>query len=349
MKTWAVPALAVFALNAQVDDAVARMQASQRQTMEYLKRSATEITRQAAAEVASKESWERAAPKRREETRRMLGLLPWPARTPLNVKITGTKDRGSYIVENVAFEAMPKVYVTANLYLPKNRSGRVPAIVYVCGHAFNERGAKVQYQRHGISFAKNGYAAIILDPIQIAETYGAHHGSYSQEMYDWFARGYTPAGIEVWNAMRAIDYLETRPEIDASKIGMTGRSGGAAMSWFTAAVDLRVKAAMPVMGLSTYAANLAEDTQRLHCDCMFAINAYRHDMMHQAALIAPRPLRDGAWVQGCAVPGPRIYRGREQDEAAVRVVRKGGFIRQHRGGHRSRGLGLSAGALNPIL
>jgi dienelactone hydrolase len=71
---------------------------------------------------------------------------------------------------------------------------------------------------------------------------------------------------------------------------MTGRSGGAAMSWFTAAVDPRVKAVAPVMGISTYAANVRENTQRLHCDCMFTINFLRHDMLHQGALIAPRPL-----------------------------------------------------------
>lgn len=62
------------------------------------------------------------------------------------------------------------------------------------------------------------------------------------------------------------------------------------MTWFTACVDPRVKVAVPIMGISTYAANLREDTQRLHCDCMFLINSYRHGMLHQGALIAPRPL-----------------------------------------------------------
>ena len=71
---------------------------------------------------------------------------------------------------------------------------------------------------------------------------------------------------------------------------MTGRSGGAAMTWFTAAVEPRIKAAAPIMGISTYAANVEADTQRGHCDCMFPINFPRHDMLHQGALIAPRPL-----------------------------------------------------------
>jgi len=253
-------------------------------------RDARAITSQAAREIASRETWEPLRAQRLREMREMLGLDPWPERAPLNVRMTGKLEREKYIIEKLAFESLPKVYVTANLYIPRNRSGRVPAIVYVCGHSYSPYGAKVEYQRHGISLAKNGYAAIVIDPIQIAETFALHHGVYNQQMYEWYARGYTPAGVEVWNAIRAIDYLETRPEIDPERIGMTGRSGGAAITWFTAAIEPRIKVAVPVMGISTYAANLEDNTQRLHCDCMFLINTYRHGMLHQGALIAPRPL-----------------------------------------------------------
>jgi hypothetical protein len=71
---------------------------------------------------------------------------------------------------------------------------------------------------------------------------------------------------------------------------MTGRSGGAAMTWFTAAIDPRIKSAAPIMGISTYAANVERNTQRLHCDCMFPVNFLRQDLIHLGALIAPRPL-----------------------------------------------------------
>ena len=283
--------LAAASAFAQSDEnAFRRMQESKRQVTAYLVRRAQAVTDAAARELESRESWEKARPRRLEEMRDMLGLLPWPPRTPLNARVTATLDKGAYTVENIAFESLPKVYVTGNLYVPKNRARPSPAIIYVCGHAYTPQGDKVAYQRHGISFAKNGYVAFVLDSIQIAETFSLHHGVGWQEMYDWYSRGYTPAGVEVWNAMRAIDYLETRPEADASRIGITGRSGGAAMSWFTAAVDPRIKAAAPVMGISTYAANVRENTQRLHCDCMFVINSYLHDMLHQGALIAPRPL-----------------------------------------------------------
>jgi dienelactone hydrolase len=262
---------------------------SRQQVTSYLEGAARAIADRAAAEMRNRETWEKVRALRLGEMRDMLGLLPWPRRTPLNVRITGRIDQGSYSVEKVAFESLPKIYVTANLYLPKG-AGPFPGIIYVCGHAPSPYGAKTQYQRHGISFAKNGYAAFILDPIQIAETFGLHHGPGSQEMYDWYARGYTPAGVETWNAIRALDYLETRREVDPARFGITGRSGGAAMSWFTAAVDSRIRAVSPVMGISTYAADIHENTQRLHCDCMFPINALMHDMTHQGALIAPRPL-----------------------------------------------------------
>jgi cephalosporin-C deacetylase-like acetyl esterase len=263
---------------------------SRTQVSGYLERAARAITDRAAAEIRSCETWDPVRARRLEELRDMLGLLPWPKRTPLNIRIAGRLDRGEYTIEKIAFESLPKIYVTANLYLPKQHGGRVPGIIYVCGHAPTPYGAKTEYQQHGISFAKNGYAAFLLDPIQLAETFGLHHGPSSQKMDDWYSRGYTPAGIETWNAMRAIDYLETRPEIDSSRLGITGRSGGAAMSWFTGAVDSRLKVVSPVMGISTYAEDVRQNTQRLHCDCMFPINALMHDMTHQGALIAPRPL-----------------------------------------------------------
>ncbi|MFB3825647.1 MAG: acetylxylan esterase [Bryobacteraceae bacterium] len=286
------------------EDSWRRMQESRKQVMAFLEREAQSITDHAAQEIATRESWEKVRARRLEQMRDMLGLLPWPRRAPLNVRITGKLDRGSYTVEKIAFESLPKIYVTANLYLPRERKGAVPGVIYVCGHSGAQAGAKARYQRHGISFAKNGYAAFILDPIQIAETFALHHGVGWQEMYDWYSRGYTPAGVEVWNAMRAIDYLETRPEVDKARIGITGRSGGAAISWFTGAVDPRVKVAAPIMGISTYAANVRANTQRLHCDCMFALNSWLHDMMHQGALIAPRPLLMGHGSKDDLFPVP---------------------------------------------
>ncbi len=281
-----------------------RMLASQEMVNRYLVSTARKLTNESAAEFQTQASWEKVKEERRLELLDMLGLEPLPPRTPLNAQITGVIDKAEYVIEKLAFESMPKVFATANLYLPKKRSSRVPAVIYVCGHAVSPQGSKVMYQHHAITFAKHGYACLIIDPIQIAETFALHHGVHNLEMPDWYARGYTPAGVEVWNVIRALDYLETRPEVDKSRFGITGRSGGAAMSWFGAAVDSRLKVAVPVMGNSTYAANVAANTQRGHCDCMFPINTYQHDLMTQGALIAPRPLHMMHGKQDTLFPVP---------------------------------------------
>ena len=290
-----------------------RMLASQEMVNRYLVSVARKLTNESAAEFHTQASWEKVKEVRRLELLDMLGLEPLPPRTPLNARITGVIDKAEYTIEKLAFESLPKIFATANLYLPKKRSGRIPAVIYVCGHAVSPQGSKVMYQHHAITFAKHGYACLIIDPIQIAETFALHHGVHNLEMPDWYARGYTPAGVEVWNVIRALDYLETRPEVDKLRFGITGRSGGAAMSWFSAAVDLRLKVAVPVMGNSTYAANVAANTQKGHCDCMFPINTYQHDLMTQGALIAPRPLHMMHGKQDTLFPVP----GYEEFEAKI--------------------------------
>lgn len=280
-----------------------------------LEKEAGSILANAEKEMESRTVWETFRDQRRTEMQQMLGLHPWPERTPLRVREGGRLDREDYTIEKVAFESFPGFFVSTNLYLPRGK-GPFPVIVYVCGHAVVPQGAKTYYQRHGISFARNGYACLILDPIQIAEPFSIHHGVYGLELYNWYARGYTPAGIEVWNAMRGMDYLATRPEINMNRVGMTGRSGGAAMTWFTAAVDDRIKVAAPVMGISTYLTNIRENTQKLHCDCMFPINFHRHEMAHQGALIAPRPLLMAHGKKDSLFPVP----GYEKTESLLRQL-----------------------------
>jgi dienelactone hydrolase len=299
----------------------------------YLIHAARSITDAATAEIRTREDWEKVREQRLVEMRDSLGLLPWPERTALNLKITGVLDQPTYRIEKIAFESLPAFYATANLYVPKTH-GPHPAVIYVCGHSGTAAGSKVSYQRHGISLAKNGYVAMVIDAIQHSEVYGLHRGVYLFSRYDWYARGYTPAGVEVWNAIRAIDYLETRPEVDKSRIGMTGRSGGAAMSWFTAAVDPRIKVVVPVMGISTYAANVRLNTQSGHCDCMFPINFCRHDMMHQGALIAPRPLLMAHGIEDRLFPVPgykefeekvgALYRAYGREDAFKNIEVEGG-------------------------
>lgn len=249
------------------------------------------ISRHAFNGIANLEDWKRRRPEVRRRLLDMLGLDPMPARTPLNARITGEFQRDGYRVQNIVFESRPRLYVTGNLYLPAaGRDSKHPAVVYVSGHAPGPAGAKAQYQHHGVWFAKNGFVALLLDTIEFGEIPGIHHGVHDLGMWHWLSLGYTPGSVEVWNAIRALDYLETRPEVDATRAGVTGRSGGGAISWFTAAVDERFKAAAPVHGTWSAGPHVAGDVVRENCDCIYYWNTYQMDLPLAAALIAPRPL-----------------------------------------------------------
>jgi dienelactone hydrolase len=243
----------------------------------------------------SLDAWQAAKPELREQLFDMLGLHPLPPRTPLKPEQTGVVEEQEFRVENLHFQSMPGLYVTANLYLPKEIDGPLPTVLYVCGHARVTEGDvsfgnKTGYQHHGAWFARNGYACLTIDTVQLGEIEGIHHGTYKYDRWWWNARGYTPAGVEAWNCIRALDYLKTRPEIDADRIGVTGRSGGGAYSWWIAALDERIKCAIPVAGIATLRNHVVDGCVEGHCDCMYMLNTHRWDYATVAALVAPRPL-----------------------------------------------------------
>lgn len=273
------------------------------------------------AEADSREAWEG----KREELKRqyfdMLGLWPLPERTLLKATVTGKLERENFTVEKVHFQSKPGLYVTGNLYLPKvvgrvsnppqsdtgkgskaektNEGGRVgnptygklPAVLYVCGHAGRGRdGNKTAFQQHGMWFATHGFVCLIIDTLQLGEIAGIHHGTYNKERWWWHSRGYTSAGVECWNGVRAIDYLVSRPEVDPDKIAVTGISGGGAATFWIAAADERVKVCVPVSGMSDLQSYVTDKVCNGHCDCMFLYNNYRWEWTTIAALIAPRPM-----------------------------------------------------------
>lgn len=269
----------------------------------YLRQQVKQIAERCLTDVSSKEEWEKRRPELRRQFFDMMGLWPLPPRTDLRPVVTGKIDTEHFTVEKLHFQSVPGLYVTANLYVPKKLAKPAPAIVYVCGHANTvidkvSYGSKVNYQHHPAWFAEHGYVCLILDTLQLAEIPGLHHGTHNQKMWWWQTLGYTPAGIECWNAMRALDYLETRKEVDPKRFGVTGRSGGGATSWWLAAADDRVQCIVPVAGIADLQAHVVEgvaDRFRKgvingHCDCMFMVNTYRWDFPMVAALAAPRPL-----------------------------------------------------------
>jgi dienelactone hydrolase len=262
---------------------------------EYFRREARTISERCLMDLTTSNAWLAQLPEKRAQLAEMLGLVPMPPRTDLQAKVTGRIEHDTFTVENLHFQSRPGLYVTANLYVPKNLTKPVPAVLYVSGHGpvvtnGISYGNKVSYQHHGAWLARNGYVCLILDTVQLGEIAGIHHGTYREGMWWWNSRGYTPAGVECWNSMRALDYLSTRPEVDTNRFGVTGRSGGGAYSWFVTAVDERIKAAAPVAGITDLENHVVDGAVEGHCDCMFFVNTYRWDYPQLAALAAPRPL-----------------------------------------------------------
>jgi dienelactone hydrolase len=249
---------------------------------------ARQVSSASLAVPLSADEWQGSVDRRREMWREMLGLSPLPPRTPLAATVTGVLERGDYVVEKVHFQCVPGAYVAGNLYRPAKVTQRLPAVLYLCGHTKGKVAAG--YQAHPRWFGQHGYVALVLDPIQLGESQGFHHGTYREERWDWQSRGYTPAGAEVWNAMRALDYLETRPDVDAQRMGVTGLSGGGVISWCLGAADERVKVVVPVCQSGSIEQVVTDRSTDGHCDCAFWINYYRWCWPDLGALIAPRSL-----------------------------------------------------------
>lgn len=274
----------------------------------YLSAEADRISKKILDGVTTRQEWEQRRPRLKQEYLYMLGLWPLPEKTPLQATITGTLEHGKVVIDKLHFQSRPGLYVTANLYRPKGNKGKLPTILYVCGHSGRGRdGNKSAFQDHGLWFASNGYNCLILDTLQLGEIPGIHHGTYGRpylhfkaygikdkdvvEMRWWWqAAGYTPAGVECWNGVRALDYLCSRPDVDTEKLGITGISGGGAATGWIAAADERVKVVVPVSGWTDLDCLVKQKVINGHCDCMFHINTYQWEPATILGLIAPRPM-----------------------------------------------------------
>jgi hypothetical protein len=263
--------------------------------LEYFRGETRALSERCLANVMTAEQWRERAPELRQQLAEMLSLSPMPERADLKATVTKRFEHDTFTVENLHFQSSPRLYVTANLYVPKNLTKPAPTILYVCGHGplitnGISYGTKATYQHWGMWFARNGYVCMIIDTLESGEILGNHHGTHREGWWWWNSRGYTPAGVETWNGIRALDYLSTRPEVDTNRIGITGRSGGGAYSWFVTAMDDRIRAAAPTAGITDLENHVVDGAVEGHCDCMFIVNTYRWDYPQLAALCAPRPL-----------------------------------------------------------
>lgn len=190
---------------------------------------------------------------------RQLGGLP--ERTPLNPQVTGREQRDGYRIEKVIFESQPRHFVTAILYLPEGEPP-FPGVLVPCGHSANGK-ARDLYQRAPILIAKNGMAALCYDPIDQGERHQLL-GADGKPIITSSTMGHNMAGVgaillgrntatyRVWDGIRAIDYLCSRPEVDPKRIGCTGISGGGTMTSYLMALDDRIQAAAPGCYLTTF-------------------------------------------------------------------------------------------------
>jgi dienelactone hydrolase len=195
----------------------------------------------------------------RERILDIIGGLP-DYNGPLNAKVTGRIEKADYAIEKVIFESLPRFYVTANLYLPK-QPGRHPGVLIALGH-WDE--GKVAEQQLAVNLARKGFVALAWDPIgqgERVQTFdtrtGKSLGAWSVEQHfqaggQSLLAGESFARYRIWDAKRALDYLVSRPEVDAERIGCTGCSGGGTDTTYISALDDRIKAAAPGCYMTAY-------------------------------------------------------------------------------------------------
>jgi len=183
----------------------------------------------------------------------------FPARTPLNARVTGSVVREGYRLEKILFESQPGLFVTAHLFLPQAPAFKppFPAVLICCGHSGNGKAAK-DYQRGAVLAAQAGLAALIYDPIDQGErlqlpgknppnnVHGHNITGVSAMLLGW-----NTARFRIWDGLRALDYLQARPEIDGRRLGVMGNSGGGTLSSCIMALDDRIGAGAPSCYIST--------------------------------------------------------------------------------------------------
>jgi cephalosporin-C deacetylase-like acetyl esterase len=214
---------------------------------------------------ATREAFETERARRKREFMRSLGLDPLPPRTPLEAKITGTLERDTYTIEKLVYESRPDFPVTAHLYVPKGHKGeKLPVLVNPTGHWEHKKTEPTEQVRL-IDEVRNGYLAIEVDsPGHSFEGEAKIERRGAGTHFDPrnIAGSVTADTIYVWDLVRALDYLETRPEADMSRVGITGVSGGGHATMFAFAADERFKCAVPVCYPSSFL-----DGWDNGCDC----------------------------------------------------------------------------------
>jgi len=195
----------------------------------------------------------------RETFLSLIGGLP-DYSGPLNPSTTGRIQAENYTIEKVIFESLPGFYVTANLYRP-NQAGRYPGVLLQAGHT---QEGKPEGQRLAANLALKGFVVLAFDPVGQGEREQTYDRRVDRPLAGWSVPEHIQAGAQsiligesvaryfIWDAKRALDYLVSRPEVDAARLGAVGCSGGGALTTFIGALDPRVKAVAPACFINSY-------------------------------------------------------------------------------------------------
>jgi len=264
------------------------------------------------AEYESKEAWTARAEHLKKQILSSAGLWPMPEKTPLNAVIFGKIDRGDHTVEKVRFESLPGHFVTGNLYRPKNATGKLPAVLNPHGHWTFGRLENQQLNSgpaRAATFARQGYVAFAWDMVgyndstAISHRFAIGHRNGFDRNTLWSVN---LLGLQLWNSIRAIDFLLTLPEVDPERIACTGESGGGTQTFLIAAVDDRIKLASPVNMISfiMQGGSLCENAPNLRIDT---------NNVEIGALMAPRPMMmvsaTGDWTRNTLIEEYPAIRG----------------------------------------
>jgi dienelactone hydrolase len=234
-------------------------------------------------EYGSLQEWQVKRLRLRRQILTAAGLLPMPHKTPLHPQIFGRTEYGNYSIEKVLIETLPGFYLAGNLYRPMGRKGRFPGVLSPHGHWKHgrlENTAQVSVPGRGISLARQGYVVFAYDMVGFGDTKQLDHdfGGKAEQLWS-----FTPLGLQLWNSIRAVDFMQSLRDVDDSRIAVTGASGGATQTLLLAAVDSRVKVDAPVVMVSNIMQGdcVCENASGLRLDtCNVEI----------AAMMAPRPM-----------------------------------------------------------
>ena len=229
------------------------------------------------------EQWQERKQYMRKQILTAAGLDPLPPKTPLNPRFVSRMERGDYVIENVLLETYPGYYLGGNLYRPLGRSGKFPGVLLAHGHAQNgrlENTTLASPPSFGISMARQGYVVFSYDMVGWNDTKQTIHEFGGPRETIW---AFGPLGLQLWNSMRVLDFLQSLEEVDPERIAMTGWSGGGTQTFVMTAVDDRVKVSAPVDMVSTVmqGGSPCENAPGLRVD------SYNVEI---AALAAPRPM-----------------------------------------------------------